>query len=164
MWLVIGLCLIVMVIAYTTGWPVMGTGNPALDTYTLFAYGGTVAMIVAYFMVEVAAIKFVVMRAKVERGLVMGVTLLSIGTVVIVAVLYENVKGQHSYLSSPPYLGLTWCAIGLVIALLASKLTRRVGESLTAELGSLDVEVTDDVSRTDGQFVTAAEPVTTSEG
>lgn len=163
MWLVIGLCLVVMVISYTTGWPVMGTGNPALDTYTLFAYGGTVAMIVAYFMVEVAAIKFVIMRAKIDHGLVMGVSLLTIGTAVIVAVLYENVKGQHSYLSSPPYLGLTWCAIGLVIALLASRLTRRVGKSLTAELGDLDLDVTDDVRLTDAQFMTAAEPETTSE-
>jgi hypothetical protein len=56
-----------------------------------------------------------------------------LGAVVIAVVLWFNVKDATEW-TAAPLLGLYWCAVGLIIALAASGIARRVGESLTAEL------------------------------
>ena len=53
----------------------------------------------------------------------------------IAVVLWFNVKGAQTWLDAP-LLGLYWCAIGLVIAIAASGIAKRVGESLAAELAN----------------------------
>ena len=53
--------------------------------------------------------------------------------VAIAVVLWFNVKDATEW-SAAPLLGLYWCAIGLVIAIAASRIAKRVGESLTREL------------------------------
>jgi hypothetical protein len=50
-----------------------------------------------------------------------------------VVVLWFNVKGAETW-SAAPLLGLYWCALGLVIAVAASGIAKRVGESLIREL------------------------------
>jgi len=50
-----------------------------------------------------------------------------------VVVLWFNVKDAETA-SAAPLLGLYWCILGLVIALAASGIAKRVGESLSAEL------------------------------
>ncbi len=42
-----------------TGWPPAITGNPAIDTYFLFAVAGSVCLMVCYLLVEIAAMWFV---------------------------------------------------------------------------------------------------------
>jgi hypothetical protein len=54
-------------------------------------------------------------------------------------VLWFNVKGAQTW-SDAPLLGLYWCLVGLVIALAASRIAKRVGESLAAELAQTQSE------------------------
>ena len=49
----------------------------------------------------------------------------------IAVVLWFNVKDAQTW-SAAPLLGLYWCAVGLVIAIAASGIAKRVGESLAA--------------------------------
>ncbi|MDT5098485.1 MAG: hypothetical protein QOC76_2222, partial [Mycobacterium sp.] len=47
--------------------------------------------------------------------------------------LWFNVKDAET-LSAAPLLGLYWCLVGLIIAIAASGIAKRVGESLSTEL------------------------------
>lgn len=136
-WLVVALALVVDLICGATGWPVMGTGNAAIDTYFLFAVAGSVCLMVCYLLVEVAAAWFVgapkFIGVHGGHGKVPGLALPLLGAVVILVVLWFNVKDAETWLAAP-LLGLYWCAVGLVIALAASGIAKRVGESLTREL------------------------------
>lgn len=141
--LVLAVSLVVNVASWATGWPNMGTGTESIDTYVFFAIAATVALIVCYLMIEVAGIKFVLSAsgARESRRPIVSVILLALGAALILAVLRENFKGQFDPLSSPAYWGLAWCGIGFAFALGLRKLTRRIGESLTAELLANDSDV-----------------------
>jgi amino acid transporter len=135
--LVVVVALISTLLCAVTGWPVMGTGNPAIDAYFLFAVAGAVCLMVAYFMVEIAAVwftgnkRFDVVHGG--QGRLLGIALPGIGAIVIAVVLWFNVKDAASP-TAAPLLGLYWCLLGLVLAIAASKLAARVGKALTAEL------------------------------
>ncbi|MFQ6398108.1 APC family permease [Nocardia sp. KC 131] len=135
---VIAICLVVNTVSWATKWPNMGTGNPAIDSYFFFATVGSVALIVCYLMVELAAIRLVVSRLRSRTsgpasGLVFCVALLTAGAIVIVVVLWQNMKSQPEILGSPAYLAIAWCAVGLAISMGAVKLSRRIGQTMTAE-------------------------------
>ncbi|MGH3583084.1 MAG: APC family permease, partial [Mycobacterium sp.] len=136
-WLVVGLALVVDLICGAIGWPDMGTGNPAINTYFLFAVAGSVCLMVCYLLVEIAAAWFTsaprFARMHGGKGRVLGLALPLLGAVVILVVLWFNVKDAAEW-SAAPLLGLYWCAIGLVIAIAASRIAKRVGESLVREL------------------------------
>ena len=136
--LIVALAAAVNIVCWLTGWPVADTGDPAIDTYFLFAVAGSVCLMVCYLLVEIAAIWFVgAPRFAVVHGGVgrtSGLLLPAAGVVVIVAVLWFSVKDSTTW-SAPPILGLFWCAIGLVIAAAASSIAKRVGASLAAEVG-----------------------------
>ena len=136
-WLVVGVALVVDLVCGAFSWPDMGTGNPAIDTYFLFAVAGSVCLMVCYLLVEIAAMWFVGAPKFVDvhggKGKIPGLVLPGLGAVVIAAVLWFNVKGAETW-SDAPLLGLYWCIIGLVIALAASGIAKRVGASLSAEL------------------------------
>lgn len=134
---VVALALITGLLCAVTGWPVMGTNNPAIDTYFLFAVAGAVCLMVAYFMVEVAAMwftghkKFDLIHGG--RGRFLGVLLPALGALVIGVVLWFNVKDAKSPVDAP-LLGLYWCALGLVLAVAASRTAAKVGAALTKEM------------------------------
>lgn len=136
-WLVVIVAVAVNLICGVIGWPDMGTGNDAIDTYFLFAVAGSACLMVCYLLVELAATWFVGAPKFVSvhggKGKVAGIALPLLGALVIVVVLWFNVKDAESW-SAAPLLGLYWCAIGLVIAIAASGIAKRVGESLSAEL------------------------------
>jgi hypothetical protein len=67
------------------------------------------------------------------KGKALGLVLPLLGALVIVVVLWFNVKDAATW-SAAPLLGLYWCIVGLVIALAASGIAKRVGTSLSAEL------------------------------
>ncbi|MBJ7336982.1 APC family permease [Mycolicibacterium sp.] len=140
-WLVVGVSLVVVLLCGALGWPDMGTGNPAINTYFLFAVAGSVCLMVCYLLVEFAAMWFVGAPKFVPihggTGKVLGLLLPGLGAVVIAAVLWFNVKGAVTW-SDAPLLGLYWCAVGLVIALAASGIAKRVGESLSNELAQTE--------------------------
>ena len=137
-WLIVAVAAAVNVVCWLTGWPVADTGNPAIDTYFLFAVAGSVCLMVCYLLVEIAAMwfvgapRFVVVHGG--TGKTSGLLFPAIGAVVIVAVLWFSVKDSTTW-SAPPILGLFWCVIGLVIAIAASGIAKRVGAALTAEVG-----------------------------
>jgi amino acid transporter len=136
-WLVVGVALVVDLICGALGWPDMGTGNPAINTYFLFAVAGSVCLMVCYLLVELAAAWFVgapkFAGVHGGKGKVLGLALPLVGAVVIAVVLWFNVKDATEW-SAAPMLGIYWCVIGLVIAVAASRIAKRVGESLTREL------------------------------
>lgn len=143
-WLVVAVALVVDLICGVLGWPDMGTGNPAIDTYFLFAIAGSVCLMVCYLLVELAAAWFTgapkFARVHGGKGKALGLVLPLLGAVVIVVVLWFNVKDATEW-SAAPLLGLYWCAIGLVISIAASRVAKRVGESLAREL---DLTAADD--------------------
>jgi amino acid transporter len=125
LWIVLAVTGVVDVVSWATG-------DAALDSYFYFAIIGTVCLMFTYLMVEVGVIRFIgTGRVAIPRYEIV-VPLLGIG--VIAAAFYFNVKGQSSVLASP-YVAFAWCAAGLVIVLAAPGLARRIGTTLTAELG-----------------------------
>ena len=129
--------LVVNLICGAVGWPDMGTGNDAINTYFLFAVAGSVCLMVCYLLVEIAAAWFVgspkFLGVHGGKGKVPGLVLPLLGALVIVVVLWFNVKDAETW-SAAPLLGLYWCLVGLIIAIAASGIAKRVGESLSAEL------------------------------
>lgn len=139
-WAILGLVLVVNVASWASGWPKMGTGIPSLDAYVLYASAGAVSLMLAYLLTEVAAIVFTVSPRfrevrEGEDGRLAGVLLPAVGCVVIVVVLWYNVKDQQHPWTSAAYLGLAWAGVGLVGAVLASGVVARMRVSLAAELG-----------------------------
>ena len=136
-WLVVGVSLVVDLICGAVGWPDMGTGNDAINTYFLFAIAGSVCLMVCYLLVEIAAAWFVgspkFLGVHGGKGKVPGLVLPLLGAIVIVVVLWFNVKDAETW-SAAPLLGLYWCIVGLIIAIAASGIAKRVGESLSVEL------------------------------
>jgi amino acid transporter len=142
-WLVVVVALVVVLICGATGWPDMGTGNDAINTYFLFAVAGSVCLMVCYLLVEVAAAYFVgapkFTAVHGGAGKAAGIALPVLGAIVIVTVLWFNVKDADSW-TAAPLLGLYWCILGLVIALAASGIAKRVGRSLAVELQTAPAE------------------------
>ncbi|MGY4712769.1 APC family permease [Mycolicibacterium sp. CBM1] len=136
-WLVVVVALVVDLICGASGWPDMGTGNAAINTYFLFAVAGSVCLMVCYLLVELAAAWFVgapkFARVHGGNGKVLGLLLPLLGAAVILVVLWFNVKDSET-IAAAPLLGLYWCAVGLIIAIAASRIAKRVGESLSVEL------------------------------
>lgn len=136
-WLIVALALTVNLVCGAAEWPPADTGNRAIDTYFLFAVAGSVCLMVCYLLVEIAAVWFVgaprFMPVHGGEARLAGVTLPVAGAVVIIAVLWFSVKDATSW-SAPASLGLYWCAIGLLIALAASPIARRVGAALASEV------------------------------
>jgi amino acid transporter len=136
-WLVVAVALVVDLICGAAGWPDMGTGDAAINTYFLFAIAGSVCLMVCYLLVEIAAAWFVgapkFLAVHGGKSKVPGLVLPLLGAVVIVVVLWFNVKDADTW-SAAPLLGLYWCLIGLIIAVAASGIAKRVGQSLATEL------------------------------
>lgn len=138
MYVVLALCLVANAVSFATGWPAgaSGAGTPN-DTYLLFAVAGSACLMVAYLMVEVAAVVFVgaprFRPVHGGRGRVPGIALPALGALVIAVVLWFNVKDSDTW-DTAPLLGLYWCLVGLVVALAASRVATRVGASLAEEL------------------------------
>ena len=129
-WLVVGIAMVVNLACAAAGWPPPTTGNPAIDTYFLFAVAGSVSLMVCYLLVEIAAAKY---GAQPGPGRVLGLALPGAGVAVILGVLWFSVKDSDGWWD-PSLLGLYWCAGGLGLAVAASRMAKRVGEALTAEL------------------------------
>jgi amino acid transporter len=124
---VLTVTLVINVISWVSGHPVLGTGQPTLDSYFYFATIGAVMLMIAYLMVEVATILHLRKRRPLEAIIPV------LGLAIILAVFWFNVKGQTS-ITAPPYIAFAWALIGLAIAWLVPGLAKRVGEKLALEL------------------------------
>jgi len=120
----------VNLVCWLAGWPVMGTGNAAIDTYFFFAVVGSVNLLFVYLLVEVAVI--VAARKGLVSVPVAELVVPALGALLIVVVIVYNVKDATGV--SPAFVSLAWVAVGAVVALVARRLTARIGQSLTHEL------------------------------
>ncbi|HET8598852.1 MAG TPA: APC family permease [Segeticoccus sp.] len=123
--------LIVDLASYLSGWPHMGTGNAAIDSYFYFAVTGATCVLVVYLLVELAV--FFAARRKLISVRMAELVIPGLGAVFILMVIWYGLRDQVGF--SPAYLALIWVAIGVVIALTAPRLTKRIGASLAHELG-----------------------------
>jgi amino acid transporter len=124
---VLAVTLVINVVSWASGKPVVGTGQPALDSYFYFSIIGAVLLMIAYLMVEVGAIRHL---AKIRPA---EVVVPVVGLVIIVLVFWFNVKGQ-TVVTAPPYIAFMIAFVGLLIAFLAPGLAKTVGEKLALEL------------------------------
>lgn len=116
--------LIINVVSWATGHP--GTGTP-LESYFYFVVIGTIMLMIAYLMMELATIKHLLTWRPAE------IIVPVVGIALMIAVFYYNVKGQTSW-DAPPYIAFIWAFIGLLVATLYPGLAATVGRRLAEEL------------------------------
>jgi amino acid transporter len=129
---------VVNVITWLTGWPVMGTGDAAIDAYFFFAVVGATCLLFAYLLVEVAV--FAAWRRRQISVRPAELVLPGLGGAFILVVIGYSVKDATGL--SPAFVAIGWVAVGLVVALLAGRLAQRIGASLTRELQDVDQDQT----------------------
>lgn len=130
---VIVLCAMFNAVGFATGFTNMGTGNDAIDAYIFFASIGSVALLVSYLTVQVAAIRqsFNEFRTGPAVGMF---GLLTLGGVGVVLVLLANLRAQESIWTGPATWGLLWCGLGLGLAVLSdSAKAQRIQSSLQSD-------------------------------
>lgn len=142
-WATLGVCLVIVLISVWTKWPNLGSGDGvALYMYFFYATAGCITLMVVYFMVEISALWFIVApkfrQVAGNAAKPLGIVLTIIGAAGIVLILGFNIKntdvsGTITW-ASPVYLGLGWCLLGLVIAMIARELVTTIGAGLTAQI------------------------------
>ncbi|WP_051208784.1 APC family permease [Propionicicella superfundia] len=125
---------VVNLVSWLSGWPDMGTGNMAIDSYFFFAVAGTVCLLFAYLLTEIAVI--VAWRKKLVKAAAWEMVIPALGALFILVVIFYNVKDASGI--SPATVALAWVVVGAIIALAAKPLAERIGNSLTAELDEAD--------------------------
>lgn len=115
-------------------WPVMGTGDAAIDAYFFFAVVGATCLLFVYFLVEVAV--FAAWRNGQITVRAPELALPALGGLFIVIVISYSVKDASGL--SPAFVALAWVMLGVLVATLAGKLAARIGASLARELDMAD--------------------------
>jgi amino acid transporter len=128
---VVGVTFAVSLISFVVGHPVLGTGDSALDMYFYYSVIGAITLMVAYLMVEFAAIRHLVTERR-EKIAEVGLPIL--GAFLIVAVFYYNVKSQNNWVA-PPFVAFALMAVGLVICVTFPNLASKVSAGLNRDLG-----------------------------
>jgi amino acid transporter len=131
---VAALGVVINVVSFATAWPDMGTGNAAIDSYFFFAVAGTVCLLFAYLLTEIAVV--VAWRKGQLRLAPWELAVPTLGALFILVVIFYNVKDATGV--SPAGVALVWVGVGAVIAAVAKSLAERIGRSLTAELSEAD--------------------------
>ncbi len=121
---------VVNLASWLSGWPVMGTGDAAIDSYFFFAVVGATCLLFVYLLVEAAVL--VAWRRGLVKASAIEMILPLLGGLFILVVIFYGVKDAEGL--SPAYVAIGWVAVGLIISVLATSLARRIGESLTHEL------------------------------
>jgi amino acid transporter len=131
-----GVGIVVNLLSWATGWPVMGTGDAAIDAYFFYAVVGATCLLFVYLLVEVAVF------AAWRRGQVSvrgaELVLPALGGAFILVVIGYSVKDASGL--SPAFVAIGWVVLGVVVALLARGLAERIGASLTEELERADAD------------------------
>lgn len=128
--------IVVNVVSWLAKWPVMGTGDAAIDTYFFYAVVGATCLLFVYLLVEVAV--FAAWRQRQISIRAAELVLPALGGLFILVVIGYSVKDASGL--SPAFVGIGWVVLGLVVAVLAGGLTERIGSSLTAELEDVEDE------------------------
>lgn len=131
---VAGVSIVVNLFSWATGWPDMGTGDAAIDSYFFFAVVGATCLLFAYFLVEVAV--FAAWRRGVVALNPLELAVPTLGGLFIILVIWFGVKDATGL--SPAFVALGWVAVGLAISVAAGRLAARIGASLRDELDAVD--------------------------
>ncbi len=130
--------IVVNVLTWLTGWPVMGTGDAAIDAYFFFAVVGATCLLFVYLLVEVAV--FAAWRRGQISVRAPELVLPGLGGLFIVVVIVYSVKDATGL--SPAFVAIGWVVVGLVVAMVARGLAQRIGASLTRELADVEDDQT----------------------
>jgi amino acid transporter len=130
--------IVVNLVTWLTGWPVMGTGDAAIDAYFFFAVVGATCLLFAYLLVEVAV--FAAWRRGQVTLRAAELVLPALGGLFILVVIFYSVKDASGL--SPAFVAIAWVVLGLLVAVFAGGLAQRIGASLTQELDEVDKDHT----------------------
>lgn len=122
--------IVVNIVSWLTGWPVMGTGNAAIDTYFFYAVVGAICLLFVYLLVEVAV--FAAWRRGLIKIRAAELVIPGLGGLFILIVIWYSVKDASGV--SPAFVAIGWVLVGVVVAAVAGRLAERIGASLTREL------------------------------
>ena len=128
---VVAFTAVVAIVAFVSGHPVVGTGDPALDMYFYFSTIGIIALMVAYAMVEFGAIKHLLTERK-EKAWEAIFAVVGLGFIFFV--FYFNVKAQVTWVGAP-FIAFSLVAVGLFIALLYPEISVKISTGLSRDLG-----------------------------
>jgi amino acid transporter len=128
----VGALAVVMVIALavTIGQRIVGT-----NAVNAFLYPGTIgvlAMLVAYIVTNVGAIRFLFIAAR--RAPLWQIVIPIIGIAFLGYTIWKNIDGAAFPYNRFPIVVGVWLVIGLAITIVFPALTRRIGESLASTL------------------------------
>jgi amino acid transporter len=126
LWSVLVVAAAALITAWSSGHPVMGTGDPALDSYLYFAIMGVTMIIIVYAMVDVGSILHVWKDLPNRR---FETVLPVVGIALLAAAIYYSAIGQTNWVN-PTYLGLGLASLALIFALLSPSSVAKVRASL----------------------------------
>jgi amino acid transporter len=129
-----GIGIVVNLVSWLTGWPVMGTGDAAIDAYFFYAVVGATCLLFVYLLVEVAV--FAAWRRGAISVRAAELVLPALGGGFILVVIGYSVKDATGF--SPAFVAIGWVLLGLLVAVLAGGLAKRIGASLAQELEEVD--------------------------
>lgn len=127
---------VVNLLSWLSGWPDMGTGNAAIDSYFFFAVVGSVCLLFVYLLMEIAVI--VAWRKGKVKAAAWEMVIPAAGALFILIVVFYNVKDATGI--SPAAVAIGWVVLGAIITLAARGLSARIGRSLAEELDKADAE------------------------
>jgi amino acid transporter len=108
-------------------------GTTAVNAFFYPGTAGVLAMLIAYFVIQFGAAKFLHLERREPRW---RVVILALATAAIVYTFYKQVwpKPPYPYDLFPLLIG-AWAAVGVLITLLFRALTRRIGRGLSEAEG-----------------------------
>lgn len=131
---VVGVTFIISLASFLTGHPVLGTGDSALDMYFYYSTIGAITLMVAYLMVELGTIRHILTE---RREIIAEVLIPIVGTLLILAVFYYNVKSQTSW-AAAPFIAFGLMAVGLLIGVASPGLPAKVSAGLNRDLSEAE--------------------------
>ena len=131
---VVVITFVISLLSFMSGHPTMGTGDAALDMYFYYSIIGAITLMVAYLMVELGAIRHLVTE---RREKIAEVVLPILGSVLIIAVFYYNMKSQTSW-AAAPFIAFALMAVGLVITMAFPNLATKVSTGLNRDMGEAE--------------------------
>jgi amino acid transporter len=129
-----GALAVVMTVAFAV---MIGQRLAGVNAANAFFYPGTIgvlSLLVAYIATNVGAVRHLFIQAR--RRPLWEIVLPIIGIAFLLFTIYKNVKGTSFPYDRFPWLVLAWLVVGGAGIALAPGAARRVGASLTREVGS----------------------------
>lgn len=124
--------LAVVLVALIADGIVWACGVGAFDSYYWFATLGVLCVLVAYAVVGVGVIVFILKRRSPIR--VREAAFPTVGIAYLLFVFYKQSTGQDAPYSYFPWIAGAWCAVGAIVVFAAPGLASRIGQRLTGEL------------------------------